>query len=146
MDGAEGYCFGVGRPSVGVVRPVLMGRCAFDRERIWHDLRRARSGSTSVSSRTRIWGRSIKRCGISPGDGWASRCTACSGTFRDRVLAYASTMCGDDDLSGLGTPEAFAEFATECQRLGYRAFKLHSWMPPFPVDVRREHRGVSSRA
>src|SRR5829696_6829811 len=33
------------------------------------------------------------------------------GATRDKVPAYASTMCGDDLKDGLDTPEAFAAFA-----------------------------------
>jgi L-alanine-DL-glutamate epimerase-like enolase superfamily enzyme len=48
------------------------------------------------------------------------------------VLAYASTMCGDDLEGGLSTPEEFADFALKCLERGYKAFKLHTWQPPMP--------------
>jgi L-alanine-DL-glutamate epimerase-like enolase superfamily enzyme len=62
------------------------------------------------------------------------------GGFRDRVPAYASTMCGDDLPGGLNTPEAYARFALDCKARGYTAFKMHTWMPPLPgsPNVRRD--------
>ena len=54
------------------------------------------------------------------------------GGFRDKVKAYASSMCGDDLPGGLDTPQAYAEFALRCQAHGYTAFKLHTWQPPIP--------------
>ena len=62
------------------------------------------------------------------------------GATRDKVPAYASTMCGDDLEGGLDTPEAYAEFARWCQERGYPAFKLHTWQPPYPgaPDPRRD--------
>ena len=54
------------------------------------------------------------------------------GAYRDKVPAYASTMCGDDLEGGLDTPEAYARFAGWCMEQGYPAFKLHTWQPPIP--------------
>jgi len=52
------------------------------------------------------------------------------GASRDRVPAYASTMCGDELEGGLDTPQAYADFAVKCVERGYPAMKLHTWMPP----------------
>ena len=52
------------------------------------------------------------------------------GASRDKVPAYASTMCGDELPGGLATPEDYAAFALKCRERGYTAFKLHTWMPP----------------
>jgi L-alanine-DL-glutamate epimerase-like enolase superfamily enzyme len=52
------------------------------------------------------------------------------GGYRDKVPAYASTMCGDEMEGGLNTPEAYADFAEKCRKQGYSALKLHTWMPP----------------
>jgi L-alanine-DL-glutamate epimerase-like enolase superfamily enzyme len=54
------------------------------------------------------------------------------GAARDKVKAYASTMCGDDIKDGLDTPESYAKFALQCKARGYTAFKLHTWQPPMP--------------
>ncbi len=53
-----------------------------------------------------------------------------AGGARDRIPAYASTMCGDAD--GLATPGDYADFAKQLVSAGYRAIKLHTWMPPVP--------------
>ena len=52
------------------------------------------------------------------------------GGYRDKVLAYASTMCGDELKGGLSTPEEYAHFADWAMKRGYKAFKLHTWQPP----------------
>jgi L-alanine-DL-glutamate epimerase-like enolase superfamily enzyme len=52
------------------------------------------------------------------------------GGYRDKVLAYASTMCGDEMPGGLSSPEDYARFAEWSIKRGYRAIKLHTWMPP----------------
>ena len=37
------------------------------------------------------------------------------GATRDKVPAYASTMCGDDMADGLDTPEAYAKVHRRCE-------------------------------
>lgn len=49
------------------------------------------------------------------------------GGDRTRLLAYASTLSGDDHPGGLSSPEAYADFAEACLELGYRAYKMHGW-------------------
>ena len=39
-------------------------------------------------------------------------------------------MVGDDLPGGLDTPEAYASFAASLVKQGYKAIKLHTWMPP----------------
>ena len=48
------------------------------------------------------------------------------GGYREKLPAYASTMSGDR-AGGLDSPEAFADFALQCQELGYHGYKLHIW-------------------
>ena len=62
------------------------------------------------------------------------------GAARDKVPAYASTMCGDELPGGLATPEDYAAFAMQCRERGYTAFKLHTWMPPiaWAPDARKD--------
>ncbi len=48
------------------------------------------------------------------------------GGYRKTLPAYASTYHGDEN-GGLDSPEAFADFAVECQEMGYTAFKIHGW-------------------
>ena len=60
------------------------------------------------------------------------------GAARDKVPAYACTMCGDDIPGGLDTPEAYGAFAKACKAKGYTAFKLHTWMSPYGPDLKRD--------
>lgn len=48
------------------------------------------------------------------------------GGWRTRLPAYASTMSGDR-CGGLDSPAAYADFARQCQALGYKGYKLHIW-------------------
>ena len=49
------------------------------------------------------------------------------GSSRRPLPVYASTYHGDR-AGGLDSPEAYANFALQCQELGYRAFKIHGWL------------------
>src|SRR5215211_2674930 len=129
-DGAEGYCFGA-NPEViqQIVRQALLGEDPFYRERIWQRLKewqRLHIGTLSdkvlCSIDLALWD-------------LAGRCLGkpvhqLLGAARDKVPAYASTMCGDELPGGLATPEDYARFAEQLVRRGYRAIKLHTWMPP----------------
>jgi len=129
-DGAEGYCFGA-NPEViqQIVRPALLGEDPFYRERIWQRLKewqRLHIGTLSdkvlCSVDLALWD-------------LAGRCLGkpvhqLLGAARDKLPAYASTMCGDELPGGLATPEDYAAFAIQCRERGYTAFKLHTWMPP----------------
>jgi len=59
------------------------------------------------------------------------------GGAREDVPVYASTMVGDDDPDGLGSVDAYVEFAEELVARGFPAIKLHSWMPPYDADPDR---------
>jgi len=64
------------------------------------------------------------------------------GGHNEKILAYGSTMCGDDLENGLATPEDYARFAEWCVKVrGYKALKLHGWMPPVPgaPDIRKDY-------
>jgi L-alanine-DL-glutamate epimerase-like enolase superfamily enzyme len=57
------------------------------------------------------------------------------GGYRDRLPTYASTYHGQLSKGGLDSPEAFADFAAECQQAGFHGFKIHGWNDG---DVARE--------
>jgi len=60
------------------------------------------------------------------------------GTYRERIPAYASTYHGDDN-GGLGSPEAYADFAETCREVGYPGSKIHGWGGSDDArDIRRE--------
>ena len=48
------------------------------------------------------------------------------GGERKPLPSYASTLHGDES-GGLTTPSDFADFALECKKMGYPAFKIHGW-------------------
>jgi L-alanine-DL-glutamate epimerase-like enolase superfamily enzyme len=132
-DGSEGYAFGSipARMLETLVKPELVGRDPFYRERIWQGLKqRQRLNLTTLSDRI------LATVDMALWD-LAGRVTGqpvykLLGGYRDKVPAYASTMCGDDLEGGLDTPEAYADFAVACMARGYPAFKLHTWQPPVP--------------
>jgi L-alanine-DL-glutamate epimerase-like enolase superfamily enzyme len=136
-SGATGHCFGGSEETTAVARRLLVGLDAFDREGI-HRLFR---GSARLEWRA-LAGRMV---GVLDQALWdlAGQATGLPvhrllGGARERVPAYASTMCADDIPGGLDSPEAFADFARACVAAGYRAFKLHTWMPPYGPDPRRD--------
>lgn len=131
-QGAEGYSFGGSKDVLEhIVRPALVGEDPLYRERIWQRLRqwqRLHQGTLSdhvlAVVDMALWdlaGRYLDQ-----------PVYKLLGGYRDEVPAYASTMCGDELEGGLNTPEAYADFAERCKQQGYKAFKLHTWMPPIP--------------
>ena len=119
------------------VRGILIGEDPLNRERIWQQLRQFQR-----MYRSALPDRTISAIDLALWD-LAGRFTGLPaykllGGYREKVPAYASTMCGDETPGGLDSPEAYADFAESCVSKGYRAFKLHSWMPPFGPDLRRD--------
>ncbi len=136
-EGVEGYCFGGSQEAARAAEPVLLGEDPWNRERIWQRLRQyQRLAKAALSDHDigvidmALWDLAGRQTGLP--------IYKLLGGFRDKVLAYASTMCGDDLPGGLGSPEAYANFAEACQRQGYKAFKLHTWMPPYGADPKRD--------
>jgi L-alanine-DL-glutamate epimerase-like enolase superfamily enzyme len=133
-DGTTGYC--LAQPDhlreavlAGHIRPALAGQDSLDRERLWERLaRRQRGAHGGLTDRAvgyadqALWDLAGRKLGIGV---WKLL-----GGARDRVPAYASTMCGDEIPGGLATPSDYAVFAKDLVRQGYRAIKLHTWMPP----------------
>ncbi|ONH49895.1 L-alanine-DL-glutamate epimerase [Pseudomonas cedrina] len=133
-DGCEGYAFGppeLIRPHIieSFVRKVLVGRDPMDRESIWQDLAHWQRGSAGQFTdralalvEQALWdlaGRTFK-----------VPVHKLIGGYRDKVPAYGSTMCGDDLPGGLSTPDEYGQFAEKLVQRGYKAIKLHTWMPP----------------
>lgn len=131
-EGAEGYCFGASPDAIrNVVKPMLIGKDPYDRERLWQELREAqRLHLSSLTDRVlavvdmALWDLAGRALGLPV--------YKLLGGYRDKVKAYASSMCGDDMEGGLNTPQAYADFAVTCKERGYTAFKLHTIMPPIP--------------
>jgi L-alanine-DL-glutamate epimerase-like enolase superfamily enzyme len=133
-DGSKGYAFGppeVVRPHIleAFARKVLVGQDPFDRERLWQDLVHWQRGSAGqLTDRAlavieqALWdlaGRALN-----------TPVYKLLGAYRDKVPAYGSTMCGDELKGGLSTPDEYAAFAVKLVERGYKAIKLHTWMPP----------------
>lgn len=131
-EGAEGYCFGASPEVIRqVVKPALLGKDPYDREWLWQHLREAqRLHLSTLSDRVlavvdmALWDLAGRALGLPV--------YKLLGGYRDKVKAYASTMCGDDMEGGLNTPQAYADFAVKCLARGYTAVKLHTIMPPIP--------------
>lgn len=136
-DGAEGYCFGGSASLIQLAKTILVGETPLDRERIWQVLRRHQRLHSDV-----LTDRNIAVIDIALWDlaGRHLRLPVCQllGRYRTKVPAYASTMCGDDAPGGLDSPEAYADFAQALTEQGYTAIKLHTWMPPFAPDPKRD--------
>ena len=128
-EGAKGHAFGGAAPLMEqLVKPGLLGEDPFDRERIWQRLKETQRINRGLLDRDigvvdlALWDLA--------GVYLDQPVHKLLGGFRDKVLAYASTMCGDEMPGGLSTPEEYARFAETCMERGYRALKLHTWMPP----------------
>lgn len=111
------------------LRPVLLGGNPFDRERLWQAMARRQRGSGQQLT-DRAIGHADQALWELAGRALGLPVWRLIGGARDRVPAYASTMCGDATPGGLGSPEDYARFATALVGQGYRAIKLHTWMPP----------------
>ena len=136
-EGIEGHAVGGAPIMLEPAREILLGEDPLYRERIWLRLRQFQRlygpplhdryiGALDLA----LWDIGGKVAGLPV--------YKLMGAFRDRVPAYASTMCGDDIPGGLDTPSAYADFAEACVAQGYRAFKLHTWMAPLGPDPRHD--------
>lgn len=135
-DGTSGHAFGT--PEViraeilnASVRKALTGKHPFQREGLWQDLAHRQRGSAG-----QLTDRALAVVDQALWD-LAGRALSVPvyrliGGFRDKVPAYGSTMCGDELSGGLATPEDYARFAEKLVARGYKAIKLHTWMPPVP--------------
>lgn len=130
-SGVEGYSFGADADIIRQhVEPALVGEDPFMREKLWRALQERQRLFAALLDRTL----NVVDCALWDLAGRALQLPVYKllGGFRDKVPAYASTMCGDDLPGGLDTPEAYAKYALQCKARGYRSFKLHTWQPPMP--------------
>jgi L-alanine-DL-glutamate epimerase-like enolase superfamily enzyme len=133
-DGVEGHCFAppqVVRPHVldQFVRRVLVGADAMQREKLWCELEHWQRGSAGQLT-DRALGAVDSALYDLIGRTLGVPVHQLLGGYRDKVPAYGSTMCGDELAGGLSSPEEYADFALKLVARGYRAIKLHTWMPP----------------
>jgi L-alanine-DL-glutamate epimerase-like enolase superfamily enzyme len=130
-EGVSGYWFG-GNANVikSLVKPAIVGRDPFYREAIWHDLNERQRLNASALSDPVLCAVDLALWDLA-GRALEIPVYKMLGGYRDKVPAYASTMCGDDLKDGLATPEDYARFAKWAMARGYPAFKLHTWQPPY---------------
>ena len=135
--GLEGYYFGGSPATAEAANRLIGGMNALHREAIWYKLLRAqRIERHAMDDRNlcavdcALWDLAGRMAGLPV--------HLLLGGARDKVPAYASTMCGDDIPGGLDTPEAYGAFAKACKAKGYTAFKLHTWMAPYGPDLKRD--------
>jgi L-alanine-DL-glutamate epimerase-like enolase superfamily enzyme len=150
-DGAEGHV--IAPPGdvaedllARFVRPVLLGADPLCREQLWQGLYKWQRGSGGkltdrvlCAVELALWDLIGKVAGQPV---WKL-----AGGCRDRIPAYASTMCGDEQKGGLETPDDYGRFAAWLvHERGYQAVKLHTWMPPVPgaPDVRLDYRACAA--
>jgi L-alanine-DL-glutamate epimerase-like enolase superfamily enzyme len=136
-EGIDGHAVGGSEAANRVALRHLEGENPLERERLWQRLdrtQRLRRGTLDDASIAAIdcalWDFAGKYVDLPV--------YRLLGGHRDRVPAYGSTMVGDDDPEGLGTPEAYADFAADLVDRGYPAVKLHTWMPPYSADPERD--------
>jgi L-alanine-DL-glutamate epimerase-like enolase superfamily enzyme len=133
-EGAEGYCLyspEVIRPYVieKYIKTVLIGLDPFDRERLWQELAHWQRGSAEQLTDKALAVAELALWDLA-GRWLDLPVRKLIGGYRDKILAYGSTMCGDELEGGLATPEDYGRFAEQLVRRGYKGIKLHTWMPP----------------
>jgi L-alanine-DL-glutamate epimerase-like enolase superfamily enzyme len=99
----------------------LLGRNPLQREMIYNDVKRALRKQDRMSMGLvdiALWDIAGKL--------YNAPISELLGGWRKTLPAYASTYHGDEN-GGLDSPEAFADFAVQCQQMDYRAFKIHGW-------------------
>jgi len=136
-DGPTGYCVGGRADACRLAEKYVLGEDPFKREAIWQQLyrtQRLHKGTLTDSAIAAIDGALYDLAGKAVD----LPVYELLGATRDSVPAYASTMVGDDDPDGLGTPEAYADFAEDLVDQGFQAIKLHGWMPPYSADPDRD--------
>ena len=99
----------------------LKGKSALQRERINDDIKRALRQSARIGVAPvdiALWDIAGKLFDVP--------IYRLLGGYKESVPCYASTFHGDA-AGGLDCPEAYADFARQCQEMGYPAFKIHGW-------------------
>lgn len=131
-----GYCFDGTGDALPLLRDILIGEDALNREKIWQKLIRSQRihnvklhEEVIATVDLALWDLAGRYVGLP--------IYKLLGGHRDKVPAYTSTMIADEDL-GLGSAEEFADYAADCQAEGFPAFKLHTWFPPIDQDWERD--------
>ena len=133
-DGVTGFCFGSPqalRPYLveNYIKKVFIDEDPLRFEKLWQSLARWQRGSGGQLSDKTI---AIAEMALLDLVGKKLNIPLWKllGGFRDEVPAYGSTMCGDELKTGLSSPDDYGDFALKLMEQGYKAIKLHTWMPP----------------
>ena len=133
-DGVTGFCFGSPqalRPYLveNYIKKVFTDEDPLRFEKLWQSLARWQRGSGGQLSDKTI---AIAEMALLDLVGKKLNIPLWKllGGFRDEVPAYGSTMCGDELKTGLSSPDDYGDFALKLMEQGYKAIKLHTWMPP----------------
>jgi L-alanine-DL-glutamate epimerase-like enolase superfamily enzyme len=123
-DGVSGEYVGGCSPTFAefnMIARTLIGADPMQREKIYNEGKRAL--------------RKYDKMGLGPidialwdlaGKYYGASVSELLGGWKSVLPCYASTYHGDRN-GGLDSPEAYADFALECKKLGYPAFKIHGW-------------------
>ncbi len=122
-QGLTGHCLsgGANVATLPMFADYLIGKNAFEREKINQDVKRAL--------------RQVARVGLSvidvalwdiAGQYYDAPIWELLGGHVRPLKCYASTTHGDHN-GGLSSPEAYADYAELCAERGYPAFKIHGW-------------------
>lgn len=122
-NGLEGHCIAtrrgevLGRQTAGLLKPLMVGENALDREKIWQRLwDMGRMGTEIVEALSAfdvaLWDLAAKAAGVP--------LYKHLGAYRDKVPAYASTFTQE-------TVEEYRPLAIDCVERGYKAIKLHAF-------------------
>ncbi len=117
---------------LGILKPVLMGQDPLCREKIFYDIHLMQRSQNNGILLDHVIAHVDKALWDLAGRMAGLPIYKYLGGHRDKVLAYASTMCGDHIPGGLSTPEEYGEFAKKLVAEGYQAIKLHTWSHPDP--------------
>ena len=106
-EGVSGYWFGTNPAAIeSLVKPSIVGKDPFYREAIWQDLNERQRLNASALSDPVICSIDLALWDLA-GRALNTPVYKMLGGYRDRVPAYASTMCGDDLANGLAIPAAW---------------------------------------
>ena len=120
-DGVEGYMIGGDKAAnEHVVKPLILGENALDREKLWHWMDQISTLRHSITERDM----SVVDCALWDlyGRTVGLPVHKLLGGCRDKVKAYASSF------DHLGAPAVYADHARACVNKGYKAYKVHAFV------------------
>ena len=132
--GPDGIAKGGSEEQARYAEEFIGGRSPFERKRLWDDLYRTQRLGRMTTSGLRYIDLALHDA---IGKATGRPVYELLGGYRDSIPIYASTMVGDDDPDGLGTVDAYVDYAKDLVEQGYPAIKFHSWMPPYDADPDR---------